>query len=58
MLANKIISVYWGSNTYIVKDITESATFEEGTDMIVKITGKVDLSTASYNATTGTLEIA
>jgi len=46
-------------NTYIVEDVADSNTaFQNGTDMIVKITGTVDLSTASYNATHNTLEIA
>ena len=47
-----------GDNTYIVTDLDGNATFTAGTDMIVMITGRVDLSTASYNATSNTIEIA
>jgi S-layer protein len=43
-----------GGNTYIVQDVTSST----GEDMIIMITGVVDLSTASFNATGGTLEMA
>lgn len=32
--------------------------FQTGTDSIIKIVGTVDLSTASYNQDSGTLEIA
>lgn len=47
-------------NTYIVQsgDTTSGNDFVNGTDSIIKITGLVDLSTASYNQTYGTLEIA
>jgi S-layer protein len=48
-------------NTYIVLDNAISSsveTFTAGTDMVVMITGVVDLSTASYNSDSNTLEIA
>lgn len=55
-----------GGNTYIVLDQTAGAagagasadTFDGGTDQIIMIVGLVDLSTASYNSTSNTLEIA
>lgn len=50
----------FGGNTYIVQsgDTTSGNDFVNGTDSIIKITGLVDLSTASYNQSIGTLEIA
>ena len=56
-----------GGNTYIVidnddgnnllaGDITDS--YIAGKDVVIEITGLVDLSTASFNTTTGSLEIA
>lgn len=57
--ANQMAWFQYGGNTYIVEDLAGSNTaFQNGTDLIVKITGLVDLSTASYNATGNTLEIA
>lgn len=55
-----------GGNTYIVLDQTAGAagaggaadTFDGGTDQVIMITGLVDLSTASYNSGSNTLEIA
>ncbi len=55
-----------GGNTYIVLDQTAGAagaggaadTFDGGVDQIIMIVGLVDLSTASYNSTSNTLEIA
>ncbi|GAB4405649.1 MAG: S-layer protein RsaA [Rhodoferax sp.] len=50
----------YGGNTYIVQsgNTTAGNDFVNGSDSIIKITGLVDLSTASYNQTYGTLEIA
>jgi len=52
----------FGGNTFIVGNDDQSDgandNFENGTDSIIQITGLVDLSTASYNQTDGTLEIA
>ena len=56
-----------GGNTYIVIDNEASGanplagavdTYTAGKDIVIEITGLVDLSTASFNATIGTLEIA
>ena len=49
------------TSTYIVqsgRDHTATVDFGNGVDTIIQITGAVDLSTASYNQTTATLEIA
>lgn len=49
------------NNTYVVMDVAtggasvDGATFANGDDFIVKITGLVDLSNASFNATQGTI---
>jgi S-layer protein len=54
----------YDGNTYIVQSgadhsaATGTPDFQSGTDSIIQITGLVDLSTASYNQTIGTLEIA
>jgi S-layer protein len=53
----------FGGNTYIVQSGGDHSTggtpdFQNGQDSIIQITGLVDLSTASYNQTNGTLEIA
>lgn len=52
----------YSGNTYVVINDNQAdaidADFESGADAIIKITGTVDLSTASYNQTDGTLEIA
>ena len=45
-----------GTDTYVVMDrVTEDTTFRNGEDFIVKITGLVDLSNASFNAGQGTI---
>lgn len=57
-VANALSWFQFGGDTYIVKDMNASvASFTNGTDMIVKLTGTVDLSHASYSATLGTIEI-
>jgi S-layer protein len=49
----------FNNNTYIIQSGNDAADdFVNGTDSIIKIAGVVDLSTASYNAEFGTLEIA
>lgn len=52
----------FGGDTYIVGNDNQgdgaNDDFENGVDSIIKIVGTVDLSTASYNQTDGTLEIA
>jgi S-layer protein len=37
----------FGGNTYVVEDLSASASFVNGTDLIIKLTGLVDLSTAT-----------
>lgn len=57
--ANDAAWFQFAGNTYIVVDVNgNEGDFENGTDSVIKITGLVDLSTASYNQTDGTLEIA
>jgi S-layer protein len=47
---NGIISWFqFAGNTYIVEDLSDSAVFVNGIDVVVKLTGLVDLSTASFN---------
>jgi len=50
----------FGGNTYIVQsgNTTAGNDFVNGEDAIIQIVGLVDLSTASYNQSIGTLEIA
>ncbi len=55
--ANDLGWFQYSGNTYIVMDVTSDATFDNGTDKIVKLTGLVDLSTASFNDTTDTIQI-
>jgi len=48
-----------GGNTYVVENVSNNASsFMNGTDIIVRITGAVDLSTASFSASSDTLLIA
>ncbi|HJV43182.1 hypothetical protein [Caulobacter sp.] len=47
----------YNGNTYIVEDVSLAATFA-ATDHVVKLTGLIDLSTASYSAATNTLTLA
>jgi len=57
--ANGIIKWFqYDGNTYIVEDTTAGAIFTAATDLVIKITGLVDLSTATYTAGTNTLAIA
>jgi len=41
----------WAGNTYLVQDNSDNATFANGTDIVVKLTGLVDLSTATGGTT-------
>ena len=43
----------FGGNTYIVQDRSGSADFVNGTDIVVALTGLVDLSTASLAYSAG-----
>lgn len=55
---NDVAWFQFGGNTYAVVDKgVNSTTFVNGEDLIVKITGQVDLSTAAFNATSGILVI-
>lgn len=47
----------YGGNTYVVEDLTAGATVAV-TDVVVKLTGLIDLSTASYDAATNALTLA
>jgi hypothetical protein len=55
-------SQFLHGNTYVVINDDQGdaidADFENGADAIIQITGTVDLSTASYNETAGTLVVA
>jgi S-layer protein len=57
---NGILSWFqFSGNTYIVEDVSAGTSFLNGTDIVVKLTGLVDLSTSSINTTGGpTLLIA
>lgn len=49
----------FGGNTYVVENISNSATsFQNGTDIIVKLTGNIDLSTAAFSNSAQTLVLA
>jgi|GEM_PF-469681 len=49
----------FSGNTYVVQDVDNSDTdFTNGADIVIQLTGLVDLSAASFNATLGTIEIA
>ena len=39
----------YGTNTFIVQDVDGNAAFDANTDIIVKLTGLVDLSASSFN---------
>jgi S-layer protein len=57
--ANDLAWFDYEGNTYVVHDAgADSTAFDEGNDMIVKLTGVVDLSGASFNDTTDTISIA
>ena len=52
--ANSTIRFFeFGGNTYIVEDNSNNATFTDGTDIVVGLTGVVDLSTASLSYDAG-----
>ncbi|MGH8854394.1 MAG: DUF4214 domain-containing protein [Telluria sp.] len=51
ILTGEVAWFQFNGNTYVVMDAgAESATFVEGQDFIVKLTGTVDLTNASFNA--------
>lgn len=47
-----------GGNTYAVQNVSDTTSFLNGTDVVVRITGLVDLSTASFSSEFDTLLIA
>ena len=49
----------FSGNTYVIENVSDSTTaFQNNSDVIVKITGLVDLSTASFSSSADTLSIA
>jgi S-layer protein len=52
--SNGILSWFqYAGNTYVVEDASAASSFVNGTDIVVKLTGLVDLSTASINTSSG-----
>jgi len=52
--ANTNATIKWfqyGGDTYVVQDLSASASFSDGADLIVKLVGLVDLSTATTSST-------
>lgn len=48
----------FGGNTYVIADIgANETTFNNGQDFIVKLTGLVDLTNASFNSTSATIAL-
>lgn len=47
-----------GGNTYVLENVSNAASFNNASDIIVKITGTVDLSTAAFSSSADTLLIA
>lgn len=47
----------YGANTYIVENVDGTTGIDAG-DVAIKLTGLIDLSNATYNATTDILTIA
>lgn len=47
----------FSGNTYVVENVNDGTSFLNNTDIIVKITGLVDLSTASFSSSADTLLI-
>ena len=51
--AKELAWFQYGGDTYVVVDnATGGATFVNGTDFIIKLTGLIDLSQASFNKST------
>jgi S-layer protein len=48
----------YAGNTYVIENGSGTAAYDATSDTIIKIAGVVDLSTASFNATDGTVEFA
>ena len=48
----------YGGDTYIIENVAAAhASFVNGTDLVVKLTGLVDLSLASFNTGNGTIQV-
>ena len=57
--ANDIVWFQFSGNTYVIQDAaTGGAAYNDAADTIIQLAGLIDLSTASFNATQGTIEIA
>ncbi|WP_297506531.1 S-layer protein [uncultured Caulobacter sp.] len=54
---NKVSWFQYGGDTYIVQDVAAGATFQNGSDIVVKLTGLVDLSKATFSAGAHTLTL-
>jgi S-layer protein len=46
---------YFGGNTYVVEDLSATATFVDGTDVVVRLSGIVDLSNSTLQGTDGNI---
>jgi len=46
-----------GGNTYVIQNVADGSSFNNAQDIIVRITGLVDLSTASFSSSADTLQI-
>ena len=58
-VADRVTWFQYGGDTYVVQDVTAGATFTNGADQVVKLTGLVDLSTATIDgAATNILTLA
>ncbi|ABB44991.1 Hemolysin-type calcium-binding region [Sulfurimonas denitrificans DSM 1251] len=55
--ANDIAWFQFDGNTYLVMDKTDTTVFTENQDVIVKLTGLIDLSTATFNDTADTIQL-
>lgn len=58
--ADKIDWFTFGGNTYVVENVSAGASFANTTDVVIKLTGIVDLSTATFGggAGAGTITLA
>ena len=54
---HKLSWFVYGGDTYIVEDVAGGATFQNGSDIVVKLAGVVDLSTATFSAGAHTLTL-
>ncbi|WP_086465744.1 beta strand repeat-containing protein [Oceanibaculum nanhaiense] len=47
--ADRVVWFQFGGDTYLVQDVTAGATFTNGADQVVKLSGLIDLSTATID---------